>query len=127
MIRTSFAVFALSLVGMVTLPARAADAPDLSTPKKAAVAYARAIESGDLTAVKTTAIGTENDFSYIESIIGLIGANKELRAAAIEKFGEDGKQISKDDLSTISRQAEQGEEKIDGDTATVGKPDDREP
>jgi len=127
MFRGSFAAIVLSLVGLIAPPTRAADAPDLSTPRKAAIAFAKGVESGDMTAVKATAIGTDSDYKLVESIMGLIGANKELRAAAIEKFGEDGKQISTEDLSNISKQMEQGDEKIDGDTATVGKPDEKDP
>jgi hypothetical protein len=115
------------LVGLIWSPVRAAEAPDLSTPKKTAIAFAKGVESGDLATVKATSIGNESDYKLVHSIIGLIEANKQLRAAAIAKFGEDGKQISTEDLSNISKQMEQGEEKIEGDTATVGKADEKDP
>ena len=127
MIRATFGVFVLSLVGLIALPARADDAAAAESPRKVAIAFAKGVETGDMAAVKATAVGTESDYTFVQAIMGLIGANKELRAAAIEKFGEDGKQISTEDLSNISKQMEQGDEKIDGDNATIGKPDEKDP
>jgi hypothetical protein len=126
MARVTFAFLLLSLVGLIAMPARAADAPDLSTPKKAAIMFAKGVESGDMEAVKASSIGSDSDYKLVELIISYMAANKELRAAAIEKFGEDGKQIS-EDLSNISKKMEEGVEKIDGDSATVGKADESDP
>ena len=131
MVRAFFAFIVLSIIGVIALPARAADAPDLSTPKKAAIAFAKGVESGDMTVVKATAIGTDSQYKLVEAIIGLIGANKELRTAAVDKFGEEGKQITNDDLSNLSKQLEQADETINDDSGDRrqdqrGRPDETE-
>jgi hypothetical protein len=127
MVRTSSASIVLMLVGLISSATWASDAPDLSTPKKAAVSFAKSIESGDMANIKATSVGTDDDYKLVQSIVGLIEANKQLRAAAIAKFGEEGKQISTEDLSNISKQMEAGDEKIDGETATIGKADEKDP
>jgi hypothetical protein len=117
---------AFVLVGLAAIGVRADDAPDLSTPKKAAMAFTKAVETGDLNGVKTTSVGSEADYQLVQSIMDFLAANQLLRQAAIDRFGQPAsEQIP--DLSNLSKQVEQGAEKMDGDTATVGKADDKEP
>lgn len=124
----------ISLAALLTLmvfgPQRAPGAsPDLSTPKKAAVAFARQLEAGDLAATKDTSIGSEDDFKLVGVISGLIRSALSLKSAAVEKFGEGGKQVvpNGDDLTAFSKRVEEGVEKIDGQTATVGQPREQSP
>jgi hypothetical protein len=127
MVRTLSGSIVLMLMGLISSATWAGDAPDLSTPKKAAVFFAKSVETGDMANIKATSVGSEDDYKLVQSIVGLIEANKQLRAAAIAKFGEEGKQISTEDLSNISKQMEAGDEKIDGETATIGKADEKDP
>lgn len=128
MVRTYSSTAALLLlVGLLWSPARGADAPDLSTPKKAAVSFAKGVEAADMSAVKASSVGTEDDYKLVQSIVDFISSAKQLREAAVAKFGEEGKTISNDDMANLSKQVESGEEKITGDTATVGKPQEPDP
>ena len=88
MVRKSSAVIMFMLAGFISSAVHAADAPDLTSPKKAAVSFAKSVEAGDLAGVKATSVGSDDDYKLVQSIIGLIDANKQLRAAAIAKFGE---------------------------------------
>lgn len=104
-------------------------APDLSTPKKSAVEFARDVQSGDLSGARAASIGSDDDFKPVPVISGLIRSALDLRAAAIEKFGDAGKQIvpNGDDLVDFAKRVESGIEKIDGDTATVGQSNEQTP
>lgn len=122
---------AAALIALFALsgPMARAAAPDLSTPKKAAVEFARDLETGDMVAARAAAIGTADEFKLAETISSLVRAARDLRAAAIEKFGDAGKGIPPDgdELIDFSKHVESGTEKITGDSATVGQPDERDP
>jgi hypothetical protein len=118
-------------IALLVLPAFAACAasPDLSTPKKAAVEFAKDLESGDMAAARAASIGSTEDFKLVEIISSLVRSARDLRATAIEKFGDTGKEVlaSGDELADFSKRVDSGTEKIAGDTATVGQPDERDP
>lgn len=102
---------------------------DLSTPKKAALVFTKAIESGDMDAVKASSVGTDDDYATLKSLSSMVGSMKRMQAALVKKFGDDAKQIP-DMSATMSSQMETAEEKIDGDSATLvvkNKPDDKHP
>ena len=128
MIRRFTAVALIALVTLLSLMARAA-ATDLSTPKKVAVEFARDLETGDMAAAKAVAIGTADEFKLVEIISSLVRSARGLRAAAIEKFGDAGKGVlpDGDELADFSKRVDTGTEKITGDIATVGQPDERDP
>lgn len=107
--------------------ARAEEKPDLSTPKKAATAFARAVQRGDMAAVRTVSIGEEEDYKIIESLAHLIDAGGKLQDAAVAKFGEPGRQATQDVQSDFARHVEQGEEHIDDQTASIGGRDRQDP
>lgn len=119
---------ALVVCGMLcSTLARAEEKPDLSTPKKAATAFARAVQRGDMAAVKAVSIGEDEDYKIIESLSHLIDAGGKLQDAAVAKFGEAGRQATQDVQSDFARHVEQGEEHIDNQTASVGGRDRQDP
>jgi hypothetical protein len=122
------ALLALVAAGLISAaPAKAG--PDLSTPKKAAHAFFKAVEAGDADAIKATSIGTDEDYAMIKNVSEMMGAMRKMQAALVKKYGDDAKAIP--DLSAVmSSQVEEAEEKIDGDSATLiskSKPDDKYP
>jgi hypothetical protein len=102
---------------------------DLSTPKKAAAAFFKAVETGDMDAVKATSTGTDDDYAAIKSISGMLVGMSKVQAAMVKKYGDDAKALG--DLSAgMSTMVEESEVKMDGDTATLvnkKKPDDKYP
>lgn len=104
-------------------------ATDLSTPKKAAVEFARDLETGDLVAARAASVGSAEEFKLVEIISSLVRSARDLRTTAIEKFGDAGKDVlpNGDELADFSKRVDSGTEKIAGDTATVGQPDERDP
>jgi hypothetical protein len=119
------ALFALAACWMSASPAKAAQ--DLSTPKKAALTFARAVEAGDMDGAKASSVGTDDDYAALQSLSDMLGAVKRMQTAMLKNYGNDAKKLS--DLSSpMSSQIETAEEKVDGDTATlVVKPDDKYP
>jgi hypothetical protein len=117
----------LLLVGLCSQRVRADENLDLSSPKKSAVAFTRALENADMAAAKSASIGSDEDYKFVQGLIDFIAAGRQLRAAAIERFGDEGKQISGDAMANLSKQAESASEKIDGDSATVDQRNGSEP
>jgi len=108
-------------------PAGAEDKPDLSTPKKSASAFAVAVQCGDMATVKAVSIGEEEDYKIIESLSHLLDAGHKLQEAAVAKFGEPGKQATQDVQSDFAHHIEEGEEHVDGQTASIGGRDRQDP
>lgn len=109
------------LLGGALLPVVAMGSEtDLSTPKKAAMAFAKALERGDVPAAKAASTGTEDDYRILPLISGLVGAARELRDAGAARFGDAGKTIvGCDAIANLSLQVDTAQEQITGDTATV--------
>ena len=102
---------------------------DTSTPKKAGIAFAKAVVAGDQAAVKALSTGTDAEFALVKSISELASAMKKLEEAAVKKFGPEGKLPKEMALDMVS-DFETADEKINGDTATLvikSKPDDKFP
>jgi len=97
---------------------------DLSTPKGAAVAFAKAIQNGDKEGVRAVCIGKDEEIKAVESMASAMGAIKKFRTACNDKFGADNiltKSFPAD--QDLAAEAEKTEFKVDGDTATsVPKP-----
>ncbi|HEY2586047.1 MAG TPA: hypothetical protein VGI81_09830 [Tepidisphaeraceae bacterium] len=94
--------------------------PDLSTPKKAALAFARAIEAGDVAGAEAASTGSAEDVRILHLIANMVSAARQLRDAGVARFGEAGKTIvSCDSMANLSQQIETADEHITGDTATV--------
>jgi hypothetical protein len=122
------AVAYLAVVAAFSMLARA-EGPDTSTPKKAGVAFAKALMAGDQAAVKALATGSEADFALVKNVGDLAIAMNKLEAASVKKFGEAGK-LPKEMAIDMVADFETAEEKINGDTATLilkSKPDDKYP
>lgn len=124
MFRPTSLVLAASLAIVICIAsadaASATASPDLSTPKKAALAFARAIEAGDVAGAEAASTGSAEDVRILHLIADLVGAARQLRDAGMAKFGEAGKSIvSCDAMANLSQQIETADEHITGDTATV--------
>jgi hypothetical protein len=106
-----------------------AEGADLSTPKKAALEFAKGLETGDMAACKAASTGSDEEFKVVQVISGLVHSARDLRNSAVEKFGDAGKQIlpGGDELTEFSKRVDSGTEKVNGDAATVGQTDERNP
>jgi len=123
-VRKSIIAVAVGLVGLIASPnlARAADHPDLSTPKKAATAFATGLQNGSMSEVKAAAIGSDQDMKLIESLAGFVHATKAVTDAGVARFGaEGGKNVLGNENTDMLKDIEQSEEKIEGDAATLAK------
>jgi hypothetical protein len=122
-------IIACLTTALVIASVARADAPDTSTPKKAAIAFAKAVQAGDMTTAKTLATGSDSEWKLIKMMSETMVAVKAFSAAAAEKFGDQGK-LPPDMAMDLSADFESSDEKIDGDTATLisqKKPDDKYP
>jgi hypothetical protein len=102
-----------------------APAPDTSTPKKAAMAFAKAVDDDDMEAVHSLAIGNDAEFAVIKELGKFEQASHRLSVAANKKFNKQGN-LSVEDayvLQVLSKhlfsEFEAGQEKIEGDQATL--------
>ena len=101
-------------------PGAVAASPDLSTPKKAAMAFAQAVETGDVAEAEAVSIGSAEDRHILHLIPDLVSAARQLRDAGVAQFGDAGKSIvSCDAMAKLSQQVDTADEHITGDTATV--------
>lgn len=118
----------MMILALVSLTARA-DAPDRSTPMKAAVAFAKAIMAGDMEAVKSLSTGTEAEYAMAKTVSDMAVSMKKLGDASVKKFGDAGK-LPKEMQIDLVADFEASEVKIDGDKAALilkSKPDDKFP
>ncbi|MEZ0266527.1 MAG: hypothetical protein ACAI43_17500 [Phycisphaerae bacterium] len=114
------AVLAVTCAG----PASAEVKPDPATPKGAAAALFKAMQSGDVAAVRPLVVGSERQVALFEAMIPLTSAFKSLETAAVKKFGPEGRQINGGGSATtptaeLEDELETALEKIDGDTAEL--------
>jgi hypothetical protein len=108
--------------------ATADSTPDLSTPKKAALAFAHAMERGDVAGAEAASIGSAEDDHLLQVIAGLVGAARQLRDAGVARFGDAGKSIvSCDTIANLSQQIATAGESITGNTAIVVHPREIDP
>ena len=117
--------FLLAMTTRVTADSR----PDLSSPKKAATAFAIGLQAGDLEQVKASSIGEASDYKLMQTVTSTMSSVHKLHEAAVSRFGPDeAKKLSTgvSDNGDVARQIEMSDEKLDGDTATIiekGKPE----
>lgn len=123
------ALTASLLICLTFAPRATADStPDLSTPKKAALAFAHAMEQGDVAGAEAASIGSAEDDRLLQVIAGLVGAARQLRDAGVARFGDAGKSIvSCDSIANLSQQIATAGESITGDTAIVVHPREIDP
>src|SRR6476469_4723925 len=84
----SLSVAAL-FTALVLQPALAADAPDTSTPKAAAISFAKALQSNDATTLKAICVGGEEEQKAVETLAGAMGAMRRFKEACAAKWGKD--------------------------------------
>jgi len=94
---------------------------DLSTPKAAALAFAKALESGDAATAKSAAVGDAQTQDVVGALAEVAAQNVKLRDAATAKFGAEASTKIARKMSTedMSKQLDASEIKENGDTATI--------
>jgi hypothetical protein len=105
-------------------------APDLSTPKSAAIAFGTALLADDSAGLHATATGSESDFKTVGALGTMVSAMKKLSDTASEKFGKDNVITKGTKDMDIAAELEKAEVKVEGDTATIinkEKADDKNP
>ena len=99
-----------------------AAAPDLSTPKGAAIAFAKAIEAGELDAARSLSVGSDAGLALPKSVVDMARAANRLQAAARKRFGADGDRLVPPPpylMKGLAHYFGSLEEKIEGDRATL--------
>lgn len=95
-----------------------------ATPKAVALQFAKAFTAGDVQGALDTSTGDENSGLVLEASLNSVNAHRRLAAAAEKRFGKGanvfGVRSSAD--SDLAQAVERGQEKVDGDAATVGDP-----
>ncbi|HSI34950.1 MAG: hypothetical protein ACAI43_18765 [Phycisphaerae bacterium] len=123
-----FVAAGVAAVAMVAGVARA-EAPDASTPKKAAVAFTKAVVAGDMATVKSLSTGTDAEYALVKTLSEMLAATKRLETAAARKFGDAGKLPAEASVDVVA-DMEAATEKLDGETArmiTKNKTEDMNP
>jgi hypothetical protein len=93
---------------------------DESTPKGAALAFAKAMEAGDTQAAKQLSIGSDQDQQVLAAMLDFTRAVKTLRESAVKKFADKADEVTGGGMSMDPTKAlEDTEIKEEGDTATV--------
>lgn len=117
---TKFVTSVICVLALFVAARVAVAGPDLSSPKSAAMSFAKALEAGDAATAKASAVATEEEGKFIDVMAGMMSGMLKLKAASIAKFGDAGKDIagSSDDVE-ISKQIETAEVKEEGDVATL--------
>ena len=92
----------------------------VATPKVAALAFVRAMETADMTAFRAATIGEEDDYKLFEPLVGMVGAAKQLEKAAREKFGKSGSVVVRDSPAVeLEVHIQESDVKVTGDTAVM--------
>ena len=108
---------------------RAESKPDLSSPKKAATAFAVGLQAGDFDQVKASSLGDDGDYKLMQTVASTMSAVHRLHDAAAARFGaENAKKLETgvNENNDVARQIEASDEKLSGDTASIvekGKPE----
>jgi hypothetical protein len=107
-------------------PVRAADSPDLSTPKKAALVVAKAMIDEDMPTLRAASVGSDELYGIMEATWRRRALARQMQAVAVVRFGEAGKQVGADIIgpgeADLAAVAPKLQEAINGDTASVGPP-----
>jgi len=97
--------------------------PDLASPKKAATAFALALQKGDFATVRSVTTGQESDYKLMQSVATMTEAANKVQNALVSKFGEEGKKIgagiSTGDPQKIPQDIAASEERVSGDAALI--------
>ncbi|HEY7119994.1 MAG TPA: hypothetical protein VH475_25625 [Tepidisphaeraceae bacterium] len=119
-------LFALALCAMLclTIHTVAEDVkPDASTPKGAAKAFFKAMETGDAQAARSLASGSEKQLAMLDLLVPVVSSFKQLENAAVKKWGEEGrKQLAQGPGAggfDFEKELQAAKEDVSGDTATI--------
>ena len=98
---------------------KAADPPaDLSTPRGAALVFARAMRDGDIDALRSASVGNEEDYERLEVLFAAARAFRRLEQAAVARLGEAGRvPCLKHQLPDLSAAVAAVEIQVDGVSA----------
>ncbi|HWE94897.1 MAG TPA: hypothetical protein VG269_13105 [Tepidisphaeraceae bacterium] len=118
MIRSNRIVIALLFI-LVPMPLGAGSA-QLATPKLAALAFVRAMESNDMTAFKAVTLGADDDYKLFEPLLGMVGSAKQLEKAARDKFGKAASVIVRESPAVeLEIHVQESDVKVTGDHAVM--------
>lgn len=109
----------LSFLVVALCSSLALAAPDLSTPKSAALAFGNALVGDDAAGLKASAFGSEAEFKTVEALGKMISAMKKLSDAASAKYGKDNIITKGSKDIDVAAELEKSELKVEGDTATI--------
>lgn len=113
--RMSLSLLTVLLVAQIG----AANAP-ATTPKVAALAFVRAMETADMAAFRAATIGEEDDYKLFEPLVSMVGAAKQLEKAAREKFGKAASVIVRDSPAVeLEVHVQESDVKVTGDKAVM--------
>jgi hypothetical protein len=86
--------------------------------REAAVKFAKAIESGDLTHIHEVASGSDAKFEWVRTFSDWTVAYKNYQVASARQFGRDSR-FAVENAEKMVDQVQDADEKIDGDVATL--------
>ena len=119
------ASFATLLAGLL-IPAGCNRAePAAATPKQAATTFFKAMVSGDAAAAKAASVGDERSERLLEAMVENTSAMRAFHDAMKARFGESAAGAGLSDRAVGAKEdqvldaVEKGEEKIEGDSATI--------
>ena len=113
-------VWAVCVLGLSVCWAAGAD---LSSPKKAATAFALALQKGDFDTIRAVTTGQDADYKVIQGVTAMTESANKVQKALVARFGDEGKKIaevvSTGDPQKIPQDIEASEERISGDAALI--------
>jgi hypothetical protein len=115
------ALAGLMLINRSTL---AEDKPDPSTPKGAASAFFKAMETGDAAAARDMATGSEKQLAILDILVPVVHGFKQLEIAAVKKWGDEGRKTLTQGQGgggsfDFNEQIKTAKEEITGETAII--------
>src|SRR5262245_45712792 len=116
-----YIILAAAVVVVGVCAGRLTAAPDLSTPKAAAMSFAKAMEAGDADGAKAATLSDAENQELVTILAGMISNVNKLREAAKAKFGEEASNQIAGNMKTMdmAKQLEDSEVKEEGETASI--------
>jgi hypothetical protein len=102
---------------LLVQPAFAADAPDMSSPKSTAIAFAKALQANDTDTLKAVCVGSDDEQKAVQTLGSAMSAMRRFKTACADKFGKDNALGGGIPDMNLVAEAEKAEFKVDGDTA----------
>ena len=94
---------------------------DTSTPKGAAGLFFKAMEEGKVDDAKAVAIGSEKQLKMLDLLVPMVSNFKALEAAAVKKWGEEGRKVLSDGNNSMdfAGELEKATVEENGDAAVI--------